>query len=149
MIVEAEVSIGATPAAVWAVMTDFQNAAAVLGGVEKIELLERPARGLVGLKWRETRLFFGKPADVEKWITEAVDGEYYRTRAETPEGVYVSTMRVTPDAAGCRLSSAHATEAQGAGRRFMLGVMGFLFRGVMRKALLQDLNDIKAAAERA
>ncbi|MBK9193599.1 MAG: hypothetical protein IPO17_01150 [Flavobacteriales bacterium] len=66
MIVEAHVTINASKAAVWAATTDIERFAQVLSGVEKIEVVEKPATGLVGLKWKETRILFGKPATVEK-----------------------------------------------------------------------------------
>ena len=72
MIVEAQVSIDGSSAAIWAAITNIENAAAFISGIEKIEVVEKPAHGLVGLKWRESRTLFGKPAIAEKWITEAV-----------------------------------------------------------------------------
>ena len=75
MKVDAEVHVRAARAAAWAVVADIARGAEVCKGIEKIEILERPATGLVGLKWRETRMLFGKPASADKWITDAVEGE--------------------------------------------------------------------------
>lgn len=49
---------------------------------------ENTASGLVGLKWRETRMLFGKEATAEKWITDAVENECYKTRAES-DGIHI------------------------------------------------------------
>src|SRR5436853_7558531 len=95
MLVEAHVTINGSKAAVWAAITDIENAAEILSGVEKIEVVEKPANGLVGLKWRETRMLFGKPATVEKWITEAAENEFYKTRAEESGFVFVTTIRIS------------------------------------------------------
>src|SRR5262245_26954256 len=92
MIVEAQVTINGTKPAIWAVIIDIENAAELIRGIEKIEILEKPISGLVGLKWRETRILFGKPASADKWITEAVENEYYKTRAEDKGFVFISTM---------------------------------------------------------
>ncbi len=41
----------------------------------------------------------------------------------------------------------HESKPQGFGAKLLSVPMGFVFKGVMKKALLQDLNDIKAAVE--
>lgn len=46
------------------------------------------------------------------------------------------------------MSTAHDSLPQTVSTRLMSLPMGLLFKGVARKALLQDLNDIKAAVER-
>src|SRR5438046_817417 len=66
MIVEAQVTINGSKAAIWAAITNIENASETISGIEKIEVVEKPANGLVGLRWRETRMLFGKPATVEK-----------------------------------------------------------------------------------
>src|SRR4249919_2809404 len=91
MIVEAQVTINGSKAAIWAAITDIENASKIISGIEKIEVLEKPENGLVGLKWRETRMLFGKPATVEKWITEAAENEFYTTQAEDGGFVFVTT----------------------------------------------------------
>jgi len=147
MIVEANVSIQGSKAAIWAVMTDIERAAEIIRGIDKIEVVEKPAQGLVGLKWRETRMLFGKPATAEKWITEAVENESYTTRAESDGFVFLSTNRLSESGDGIRLSSSHVSEPQSTLAKFQSLLMGLLFKGVARKAILQDLNDIRSAVE--
>jgi hypothetical protein len=79
MIVEVQVPINASRAAIWAAMTDIEHAAETIRGIEAIEIVEKPAKGLVGLRWRETRILLGKPATVEKWITDAAENEFMAT----------------------------------------------------------------------
>ncbi len=147
MIVEARVTINGSKAAIWAAITDIANAPEILSGIQKIEVLETPANGIVGLKWRETRMLFGKPATAEKWITEAAENEFYKTRAESDGFVFLSTMSLSESGGGITLTSSHVSEPQGIVARCMSIPMGLLFKGVARKALLQDLNDIKSAVE--
>jgi carbon monoxide dehydrogenase subunit G len=52
MIVEAQVTINGSKAAIWAAITNIENASETISGIENIEVLEKPANGLVGLKWR-------------------------------------------------------------------------------------------------
>jgi len=147
MIVEAQVTINGSKAATWAAITKIANAAEIISGIEHIEVLEKPANGLVGLRWRETRMLFGKPATVEKWITDAAENEFYKTRAEDGGFVFLTTMRISESSGGITLTSSHETRAQGIVAKLKSSPM-FLFKGVIKKALLQDLNDIKSAVER-
>jgi len=148
VIVEAQVTINGSRAAIWAAITDIDNAATIMRGIESVEVLERPASGLVGLKWRETRILFGKPASADKWITEAVENEHYRTRAEDNGFVFLTTLALSEGSGGVTLTSSHHSVPQGFMARVMSIPMGLFFKGVARKAIQQDLDDIKAAVER-
>ena len=147
MIVEAQVTINGTKAAVWAAITNIGDAAEIISGIEKIEILEKPVKGLVGLRWRETRMYFGKPATVEKRITDAAENESYKTRAESDGYLFLSTLRISESSGAMTLTSAHETRPQGVVAKLKSIPMVF-FKGMIRKALLQDLNDIKSAVER-
>jgi hypothetical protein len=147
MIVEAQVTISGTRAAVWAAITDVDSASRIISGVESVEILERPATGLVGLKWRETRMLFGKSASADKWITGAVENEYYETRSEEQGFVYSSILSIAEARDGISLCSRHESKPQGIVARLVSVPVGVLFKGVAKKALLQDLRDIKSAVE--
>jgi hypothetical protein len=147
MIVEAQVFINAPRADVWSAITDIENAAEILSGVEQVEIVERPPSGLIGLRWRETRMYFGKPATVEKQVTEAVENEFYKTRAEDSGFVFLSRLSISDGGSGVTLSTSHDTQPQGFVAKLKSTPM-FLFKGVIRKALTRDLNDIKARVEK-
>ena len=146
MIVEAQVTINGSKAAIWAAITNIENASEIISGIEHIEVLEKPAHGLVGLRWRETRMLFGKPATAEKWITDAAENAFYKTRAEDRGVVFITTMSISESSGGVTLTSSHDFKPQGIVARLQSIPMG-LFKGVAKKALLQDLNDIKSAVE--
>lgn len=148
MIVEVRVAINGLRPAIWGAITDIENASDIISGVESIEVLEKPARGLTGLKWRETRMLFGKPAAVEKCITDAAENEFYKTRSESPGFVYLSTLRISEGRGGVMLTSTHEYKADTFAARLMSIPMRLFFKGLLKKALLQDLNDIKSAVER-
>ncbi len=148
MLVEVQVSINGSKAAIWAAITNIENAPETISGIENIEVLEKPANGLVGLKWRETRKLFGKQATADKWITDAAENEFYETRAESDGFVFLSTMRISESSGGIILTSVHDSRPQSFVARLMSIPMGLLFKGVAQKALLQDLNDVKSAVER-
>ena len=148
MMVEAQVVINGSKAAVWAVITDIANAATIIRGIEKIEVVEKPTSALVGLKWKETRMLFGKPATVEKWITEAKENDFYTTSAEDSGFVFVTTQRLSGNDGGITLTSAHETLPQGFAAKLKSLPMVF-FKGAIKKAIAKDLNDIKKAVEHA
>ena len=148
MLVEVQVNINGSKAAIWAAITNIENASKTISGIEKIEILEKPANGLVGLKWRETRMLFGKAATAEKWITYAAENEFYKTRAESDGFVFLSTTRISESGGGITLTSSHDSQPQSLVAKLMSISMGLFFKGVAKKALLQDLNDIKSAVER-
>ena len=148
MIVEVQVTINGSKAAVWAVITNIEHASEIISGIEKIEVIEKPANGLVGLRWRETRMLFGKPATVEKWITDAGENAFYKTRAESDGFVFLSTTSISESSGGSIiLTSSHDSQPQSVVKRLLSIPMGLLFKGVAKRALQQDLNDIKSAVE--
>lgn len=147
MTVEAHLTINASKAAVWDATTDIARFAELLSGVEKIEVIEKPATGLVGLKWKETRILFGKPATVEKWITEVKENEFYTTRAEQDGLVFITTNRISGSDGHVVLTGIHETQPQGFAAKLKSLPMAF-FNGVIRKAILQDLKNVKKAVEK-
>ena len=147
MIVEAQVTINGSKAAVWAAITDIENASEIISGIEKIEVLEKPANALVGLKWAETRILFGKSATVEKWITDSAENEFNKTRAEDGGFVFSTTKSISAGTGGITLTESHESLPQGIAAKLMSIPMRLFFKGVIKKAALLDLNDIKAAVE--
>ena len=114
MIVEAHVTINGSKAAIWATIINIENASETIRGIENIEVLEKPANGLVGLRWRETRMLFGEPATVEKWITDAAENEFYKTKAESDGFVFLTTKSISESSGGIMLAEtckATASEA--------------------------------------
>lgn len=147
MTFEAQVTIKGSRAAIWAAIADIANAAHIVKGIDRIEVVDKPARGLVGLRWRETRMLFGKPATVEKVITDAAENEFFDTRSESDGYVFTSSTRISEAGDSMTLSSRHVSTPQGLVGKVLMTPMGFLFKGVARKALVKDLNDIKSAVE--
>ncbi len=148
MTIEVDVTIDGSKAAVWTVITDIENAAANISGIEQVLVLEKPESGLVGLRWRETRTLFGKTATEDMWITDAATNEFYATRAESHGCVYISTLNISGNDETCTLTMRHQTKPQTFAAKLLSLPMGLVFRGALRNAMLQDLKDIKAVVER-
>ena len=147
MTIKVNVLINADVEKVWGIISDIENSINVITAINKIEVLNKPAEGLVDLKWRETRTMFGKEATEVMWITEAVENHHYKTRAESHGSVYISELSVMKQNGGIELTMAFGAEPQTFGAKFMWATMGFMFKGSTKKALQQDLEDIKVAAE--
>ena len=148
MIVEAQITINENKTGVWTTITNIQNAAEIISGIEKIEILNEPLNGIVGLKWRETRMYFGKPAAIDKWITEAVENKSYKTRAEMDGFIFLTTMSIAESGNNITLTSSHETLSQGIIAKIKSLPMIF-FKGMLKKAILQDLTDIKNFIEKS
>ncbi len=146
MTVEAQITINKNKTDVWTAITNISNAADIIRGVEKIEILNEPARGFVGLKWRETRIYFGKPSVIDKWITDAVKNKFYKTRAEMDGFIFLTSMTISESGDNVILTSSHETKSQSFIAKIKSLPMIF-FKGMLKKAILQDLNDIKTAVE--
>ena len=147
MEVATSVLIHAPRAVVWKRITDIEHAPQTISGIEKVEILERPASGLVGLKWKETRTMFGKTATEIMWITDAVEPEFYKTRAESHGAIYVASLELAEKAGGTELTMRFSGEAVTTSARLMWILMGWMFKSATRKACGKDLSDIKAAVE--
>lgn len=147
MIVEEQITIDASESAVWKVITDIENAAENISGIEQIDVLEKPENGLVGLKWRETRTLFGKTATEEMRIIDAVENSRYITRAASHGCVYLTTMAIATNNEGCVVTMTHQSKPQGMVAKLLSISMGLMIQGTIRKIIQQDLNDIKTTVE--
>ncbi len=146
MTVETHITIDRDKPAVWAAITNIRDAAEIISGVEKIEILNEPVSGLVALKWTETRMYFGKPSAIDKWITDAVENKFYKTRAEMDGFIFLTTMTISESGDNVRLTSSHETKSQSFIAKIKSLPMIF-FRGMLKKAIMQDLMDIKKVIE--
>ena len=148
MQITTEVHVDAPKQAVWQAITDIEHAADRISGIEKIEVLDKPDAGFVGLKWRETRKMFGKAATETMWITDAVDNDYYEVEAQSHGSVYKSRVSVSEKDGGTDLRMDFGATPTNLTARILSATMGFMFKGATEKALHQDLEDIKTAVER-
>lgn len=141
------VAINSNPESIWEKITDIENATNHISGINKIEILNKPEEGLLGLKWKETRTLFGKTATETMWITEAEKYKYYKTRAESHGSVYTTVISITPENNQVVLSMEFGAKAQSFGAKIMYFLMGWVMKGATKKALMQDLLDIKRSVE--
>lgn len=147
MTISEEIQIDANKSAVWAVITDIENAQQTISGIESIEVIEKPAHGFAGFKWKEGRKMFGKLAFETMWITEAVENQYYKAAANSHGSKYLSTFTIQEQNNQCLLRMTFEATAISTGAKIMNGLMSRLIKKSMKKILQQDLQDIKTAVE--
>lgn len=140
-------TINAPRERVWNLITDSDGWADTISGIKSVEVLEKPSDGVIGLKWREKREFFGKEATETMWITAAENGHWYETNALNHGMAYTTRLSVAELGDGTTLTMTFDARPTTLAARLMMPI-GMMFNGTVRKALQQDLNDIKLAAEK-
>ena len=141
-----EQHVEATPATVWAIITDLDRYADV-ADIVALERLDDGAGFGVGTKWRETRRMFGREATEDMWVTEIDAGRKYVVEAESHGAHYRSVLEVSPEANGSRLSMQFDGVGTNVVTKVLGNTVGRLFEGPNRKAMQADLAAIAAAAE--
>lgn len=148
MQLQASINIQAPQGVVWEVITDIKGSVEVLSGVDKIEILEAPAEGITGLKWRETRTLFGKQAQEVMTVIEVEAPRYYQVEAHNHGAHYLTEVWVEPrDEGGSQLRMVFNAKPMTFGARIMMFLLAPFFKKPTLKALQQDLEDIKKTAE--
>jgi carbon monoxide dehydrogenase subunit G len=151
--IESSVEVAAPTAVVWRVVTDIENAAKHIPAIRSIEILPGPRSG-PGLRWRETRMMFGRTAtetmEIAEWkppFSHASGGRYVAT-ATNHGTFYRSEVRVDPSGTGSRVTFTFEATGRTIIARFMTGLMMPLMNRAVVTALSADLRAIKAHCER-
>ena len=143
-----QVFINAPIDKVWGIISNIEGSSKNINAIQDIKVLENPTDGLVGFKWTETRIMFGKTATETMWITDAKTNEFYQTRAESHGAIYISKLNVIEKDGGTELTMSFLGEAQTFMAKLMSATLGAIFKNATKKALMKDLEDIKAVAEK-
>jgi len=139
--------IHGSPEKIWEAITDISSWQGIIRGIEKIELLNQPKEGLVGLKWKETRTLFGKTATEIMWITAVEPGKSYTVNAESHGAIYITKTEIEELTDRCRLIQEFQSTPQTLGARILALIFGVMMKKSVIKAFESDLADIKAAIE--
>jgi hypothetical protein len=142
------ISINADRARVFEVFCDLANAAGNITAITKLEVLEGPAQLNLGTRWRETRTMFGQEATEEMWVTGYEQDASYVAEAESRGTHYRSEYRFTAEGNGTRVDTTFEGTPLSVGAR-VVSIFGVLFAGSAKKAMHQDLVDLKRVCEAA
>jgi hypothetical protein len=136
----------ASPAAVWAVLTDLSRFADV-ADIVALQRLDDGTEFGVGTRWRETRRMFGKDATEEMWVTDITPGVSYTVAAESRGTAYRSVLTVVATDSGSLLTLEFDGTGTNVITRALGATVGKLFEGATRSALQSDLVAVASAAE--
>ena len=143
------VDIKATPEVIWNVITDIDNCAQWMGGIIGVEVLQiATGPSVVGLKWRETREWMGKEAVEVMWVTDAVDGQFYQTQAESHGSVYRSRLELQERTDTTRVTMTFDGSAITVGAKIIWALTGWMAKRALNKTMAIDLADIRKESER-
>ena len=142
----ATTQVAAPPERVFAVYTDIEQAAERIPGILSVEVLSEGPVG-DGFRWRETRKMFGKEATEEMWITGFEPPRRYTVAAESHGMKYATEFAFEPDGEGTRVTWTFEGIPQTFAAKVMGALMAPLFKGAMRKCMLEDLEALRAVAE--
>ena len=143
----ASTSIAAPIDKVFTAAADFANAADVIDGIKKVEMLTDGPVG-VGTRFRETRVMYGREASEEMEVTEFEPNERYALGCVSHGCLYRTVFRFAPTDEGTDVDMEFAATPQ----TLIAKIMSILTRPAMKgiaKIVEQDLADIKRAAESA
>lgn len=139
--------VAAPPAAVWALIADVVDTAALIRGIDGVELVSGSVPVEVGTTWRETRTMLGRRATQELTVIAVDEGRSYTVTTHANGADLESTIRVEPGPDGSTLSITLASQSTSRLGSVMAATVGRAFEGAARSVLAQDLTDIAMAAE--
>jgi hypothetical protein len=90
---------------------------------------------------------FGRTATEVMWITDAVENQSYKTRAESHGAIYVATLEISDKGENVGLSMNFEGTPQTFGAKLMSALTSGMFKKATEEALMKDLIDIKAKVE--
>lgn len=132
---------------VYGLFTDLERVAALVQGIEQIEILSDGSFG-IGTRWRETRVMFGRPASEILEVTACDPPGSYVTETESHGMRYRASWQFEPTGSGTRVT----IELTGTPlSRFakLASPLTAVMAGSITKLVRQDLRDMAAAAEGA
>ena len=142
----ASIRIAAPRERVFEVFTDIPRAVERIPGIVKIEMLsDGPFR--VGTRWRETRIMMKKEATEEMWVTACAPPQSYAVEAESRGTHYDTLFEFTPDGNGTLVTWTFRGTPLTFGTKIASAIFTPLFRGMMKKMLLADLEALRQACE--
>jgi hypothetical protein len=147
MNVVVDIEIAKPKEIVWSVITDIDNYSSMVSAILYLNIISQPENGIVGLKWKETRRMFGKESSEIMWITEAIENEYYCTRAESHGSIYITKLSLIETGGSTLLMMSFTGVAQTLFTKIVSACMSVFIKSSMEKALQKDLEDIKKYVE--
>lgn len=141
--VTVNLSIDAPVDVVFRTVAHVEQFSQAVPGILRVEFLSDMKSG-VGARFRETRMMMGREASTELEVTEYVENERVRLVSEAGGAHWDTVFTTAADGEGTALRMAMDAQPRSASARTMLP----LIIGVVRKAVEQDMEAVKAFCER-
>jgi carbon monoxide dehydrogenase subunit G len=137
--------IDAPPERVFEFFSDVAAAPERISGIKCVEVLTDGPIG-VGTRFRETRIMFGREHTETLEFVAFDPPRSYGIDCESSGVLFVSRFTFEPDRGGTRVTMDMRSKSLTLKARLMTPMM-LLCTGAVKKAMQQDLADIKRAAE--
>jgi hypothetical protein len=134
-------------AEVFAAFSDLAGSAERIDGITALEVLT-DGPFAPGTRWRETRLMFGKEATEEMEISAVDAPASYGFMARTQGTLYENRLDFAEvDEHTTRVTRTFRMTPEALSAKLLAPMVSVMVRTVGRKALVQDLADMKASLE--
>jgi len=131
---------------VFDVYSDLRRAPERASGIKSLEVLTEGPIG-VGTKFRETRVMFGREATEQMEVTEFRRNEMYAIECTSCGTHYRSELEFRADGAGTIVDMSFDGRPVTKTARILGALMGVMMKGACKRAMEQDLTDLKKAVE--
>ncbi len=101
----------------------------------------------IGTRWLETRVIMKKEATEEMWVTAVHPPRSYQVEAESHGTHYHTLFEFEPVGDGTRVTWTFKGTPLTFGAKLMSVIFAPLFKGMMKKCMLDDLEALRAACE--
>lgn len=123
-------------------LSDPMKFEGIVNGISKVEILSDINKGK-GVKWRETRVMFGKEATEDMWISKFDVKDGVMVIEAASHGVeYMTTYSFSDMKVGVSVKMVFEGKPVTLFAKIMTPI-AYLFKNTMKKMLLQDLNEIE------
>ncbi len=135
-------AIAAPVEAVFRTVADISQFSRAVPHIVNVEFLS-PVKSGVGTRFRETRVMRGKKVDTELEITEFVENNRVRYVADSHGTVWDTVFTVESDRDFTLLTMTMDAKT----KKLIPKIMNRLIRGMVKKAVAQDMDAVKKFCE--
>ena len=133
---------------VWKVITDIENSADFISAVEKIEIVEKPDKGLKGTKWIETRMMLGRELNDKVIISDVTDNESYTAQADSYGAMHSAKLSLKTVGDMTKLAVEFEVIPLAINTKIAFFVLRFFVKAHIKKTLQNEVLDIKRFTEK-
>ncbi len=131
---------------VFEVYTELEKAAERIPAITKLEMLSEGPFG-DGTRWRETRVIMKKSATEEMWVTGFNPPHSYTVEANSCGTLYETLFQFEPEGGGTKVTWTFKGTPQTFVAKIMSPIFGLVFKGMMKKCMLGDLEALRDVCE--